>query len=185
MSDTAPERSHTEDIAREEAGSGRSGLVVALVIFILLTLACLAILGLNEYGENPMFGKAKEYKEAATKTAAENEALKQRNAELEEANARYAENMPGEEMGIFYEVQIGAFEHFDLGKYNEELDRLQIERTDGLKKYILARFRSRSRAERFLRDMHKLGIPDAFIIARVDGNRMTIEEAELYAQGRR
>ena len=76
--------------------------------------------------------------------------------------------------GTFYEVQIGAFEHFDLDKYMEDFAKLRGLMHDGLNKYTIARFRSKAKADRFMKDMKKIGVSDAFVAKYVDGERTKV-----------
>lgn len=85
--------------------------------------------------------------------------------------------------GIFFEVQIGAFEYFDLRNYLEDFVRLKEVDEEGMYKYVLGRFRSYEDAKAFRKDMQTIGVKDAFIVALVDGQRI-VEEAEVIRIGR-
>ena len=79
--------------------------------------------------------------------------------------------------GVFFEVQIGAFEHFDLDSYKEDLVKMNIDKTDQIDQYTLGKFRDLDRALTFRKDVQKMGIKDAFLIAKIDGKRVSIKEA--------
>lgn len=78
--------------------------------------------------------------------------------------------------GTHFEVQIGAFQFFDLHKYRKDFNKgfQEVHDTDELDKYVLAKFRLRSEAEAFKRDMIRLGIDDAWIVTKKDGKRVDI-----------
>lgn len=78
------------------------------------------------------------------------------------------------EKGTYFEVQIGAFQFFDLSKYKPGFNAgfKEIHDTDELDKYVIAKFRTYSEADAFKRDMIRLGIDDAWIVAQKDGKRI-------------
>ena len=79
--------------------------------------------------------------------------------------------------GTFFEVQIGAFQYFDLDQYNESFIRLRNDQTSQLNKYVLGRFIEYSVAHKFLKDINSMGIEDAFVVGYVDGERVKIGKA--------
>jgi hypothetical protein len=79
--------------------------------------------------------------------------------------------------GVFFEVQIGAFENFDLEKYKEGLARLNIDYSGQLDQYTLGKFRDLEMAKDFVEDIRRIGIKDAFIVAKIDGERVTVQRA--------
>jgi hypothetical protein len=79
--------------------------------------------------------------------------------------------------GVFFEVQIGAFEHFDLTDYKEDLVKMNIDKTEQVDQYTLGKFRDLDRALAFRKDIQRIGIKDAFVIAKVDGRRVSVREA--------
>ncbi|MEM6723751.1 MAG: hypothetical protein AAF598_06910 [Bacteroidota bacterium] len=110
--------------------------------------------------------------------------LEERIRTLESEKAILLEQSIGPlDWGIFFEVQIGAFEYFDLRAYLEDFVRLKEVDEEGMYKYVLGRFRSYEDAKAFRKDMQNIGVKDAFIIALVDGQRI-VEEAEVIRIGR-
>lgn len=105
---------------------------------------------------------------------AEIDSLKRVNGLLVELSPYYT--------GVFFEVQIGAFEHFNLEKYKEGLAKLNIDYSGQMDQYTLGKFRELEMAQDFARDIRKMGIKDAFIIAKVDGRRVTVKEAQAEAE---
>lgn len=81
--------------------------------------------------------------------------------------------------GTHFEVQIGAFQFFDLHKYRPGFNKsFQEERdADDLDKYTIAKFRSYIEAQAFKHDIIRLGIDDAWIVAKIDGKRVDINTA--------
>lgn len=121
--------------------------------------------------------------------------LKERNAELKiqadtlaaevrflrSEQARLLEEL-GKPLPVGFEVQIGAFAHFDIQAYGEEMARFHEIETDGLHKYVLARFSTFADAEAFLADVKQMGLEDAFIAGVVNGQRTTVAEAQAAAK---
>lgn len=88
----------------------------------------------------------------------------------------------GERPEVGFEVQIGAFESFNVQAYESELIRLREIQEDGVSKYVLGTFIRFEDAEAFLRDVKKMGITDAFIAGIVGGRRATVKEAREAAK---
>lgn len=88
----------------------------------------------------------------------------------------------GERPEVGFEVQIGAFESFNVQAYESELLRLREVSEDGVSKYVLGTFIRFEDASSFLRDVKKMGISDAFIAGIVGGQRATVAEAREAAK---
>lgn len=73
---------------------------------------------------------------------------------------------------LVFEVQIGAFKHFDLEKYRENLVGLDGDQADGYAKLTLGKFSSPLDAKEFRDDMRKAGFKDAWIVAKRNGIRV-------------
>ncbi|MEM7655600.1 MAG: hypothetical protein AAF399_05680 [Bacteroidota bacterium] len=102
-------------------------------------------------------------------------------ANLRQENSRLLETT-GDQLQVGFEVQIGAFENFNLDAYADELVRFREVESDGLKKYVLGRFRTFEDAEAFLADLKSFGMYDAFIAGIVDGRRTSVDEAKAAAR---
>jgi hypothetical protein len=87
--------------------------------------------------------------------------------------------------GLTFKVQIGAFKNFDLSRYLSETSGFEGESGDALNKYTLGDFRDMANAEAFKKDIRKMGIRDAWIVAYRDGIRIDMKQAkqELGATG--
>jgi hypothetical protein len=94
----------------------------------------------------------------------------------------YLPNDNDRHVGIYYEVQIGAFKDFNLEKYNQNLINLKMEKEGGVFKYSLGRFREYREAMFFENDLKRMGFSDAFIIAKEDGIRVDLDSL-LRAEG--
>ena len=164
----------------EELQSSRRALRVTVVVSLLFLAAAVGYLVFSEV-KQPLFGKwprmAREHAVMAIQVDTLNH-LKQQYDSLREVNNILVENAtPSVSAGVFFEVQIGAFQNFDLEKYGEELARLRGESEEGMNKYVLGRFRNYKRAEAFKRDVQRMGVADAFISATIDGREVDIKDA--------
>lgn len=81
--------------------------------------------------------------------------------------------------GLTFKVQIGAFKNFDLSRYLSETSGFEGESGDALNKYTLGDFRDMANAEAFKKDIRKMGIRDAWIVAYRDGIRIDMKQAKL------
>ncbi len=150
---------------------------ITTIVFALLFVLSAAYIVVSEVSE-PLIGKwpgiAKQNRELKSQVE-ELELLKPKIDSLVAVNNTLVEQTDAQD-GIFFEVQIGAFEHFSLDQYMQELTRLKKE-VDGLDKYTLGKFRDFKNAQAFNNDIKKMGIADAFIVAKIDGQRTDLQEA--------
>ncbi|MDF9798654.1 cell division protein FtsB [Catalinimonas alkaloidigena] len=149
------------------------------ILGFLLLLALAYIIYIEYYP--PFFGRWPELTERYKNLQLENEKLKAETDSLNRVNNLLVEISPYY-TGVFFEVQIGAFENFDLEKYKEGLAKLNIDYSGELDQYTLGKFRELEIAQDFAQDIRKMGIQDAFIVAKVDGERVTVKEAQLEAE---
>jgi hypothetical protein len=162
----------------EELASKNKIFITTTVIFAILFLLSLGYIILSEVSE-PLFGKWPQ-------TAQDNRQLKVQLSELNglkpvidslvTVNNTLSEQSDTQE-GVFFEVQIGAFEHFDMNQYMQELARLKKEQVDTMDKYTLGKFRNFKTAQAFSNDIKKMGITDAFIVGKINGQRVDVQEA--------
>ena len=139
-----------------------------LLFFILLSLLLVSC------------GK-KELQQANTKLQKQIDHLIMEVQKLRLENARLRE-VSGEDLQIGFEVQVGAFEHFDISAYSDELVRFKEVNADGVYKYVLGQFSRYEDAETFLEDIKKMGMKDAFIAGIVNGERSTVSSAKVAAR---
>jgi len=77
--------------------------------------------------------------------------------------------------GIVFAVQLGAFRNFNLSKSPGKGVNVQTE--EGISKYIVGIFRKPTDADVFKKEIQKMGIKDAWVVAFKDGKRIPKEEA--------
>jgi hypothetical protein len=82
--------------------------------------------------------------------------------------------------GVFFEIQIGTFQTFNLNEYLNELAELRQETFDGKNKFLLGRFTDYDKALRFENDIKRMGFKDAFIAGRIEGRLVDKQEALDY-----
>jgi hypothetical protein len=105
-----------------------------------------------------------------------NDSLLLANAKLILSNELLVENS-GELEGIFFEVHLNLTGDFQIERYREELAELYNMEYYEEEKLILGRFRSYKKALLFENDLRSLGVPEVFLLGRVDGRIMTFKEA--------
>jgi hypothetical protein len=159
----------------KELKTKNRGLNRSLVIFIFLFLLSAGYQLYAEFNE-PLFGKWANDIQAKKILEAQQTQLSEQMDSLSRANDLLMENSPYY-TGVFFEVQIGAFQHFDLSSYGEALMKFRVETKDELHKYTLGKFRKLDMAEAFRKDMERLGIKDAFVVAKINGERVSIRQA--------
>ena len=96
----------------------------------------------------------------------------------EEANpSDSTEYIPSWDIGVWYAVQVGAFEKRNLQLYDESLMQFHIFRDGEIFKYSLGVFASYEEAHAFRKEMIALGLKDSFVQAYKDGKAIGITEA--------
>jgi hypothetical protein len=79
--------------------------------------------------------------------------------------------------GIYFCVQIGAYEKADLSLYSEKYTFFRYHLRDNLYKYTLGIFSTYEQAHDFRRELIRLGLRDAFVQAIKDGEPVEINIA--------
>ncbi len=180
-------KTNTEDFKRLEQRiknleKKNRGQTTVIVLFIILSLLLTGFIIYSEL-EEPPFGKWKQLSAEKKQTELYNDYLLSRIDSINRSNDLLLENSPYY-TGVFYEVQIGAFQYFDLNEYQEALQNLRGYKQDSLNKYVLGKFRDLNQAKLFLMDVRKMGVLDAFLVAKINGTRVEIKRA-LEAQRRK
>lgn len=85
------------------------------------------------------------------------------------------EKKPSKIKGEVYEIQIGAFRTIDLGKYKSNMRSIDVDASSRVDKVVIGSFRNFDDACSFRNDMKKIGFKDAFIVKKVNGNRVDFE----------
>ena len=143
--------------------------------YLILAVVLAAFIAYTELSEPP-FGIWKQISNEKKQTEQFSDYLLSRIDSINRANNLLMENSPYY-TGVFFEVQIGAFEHFDMAEYQEALENLRSYRGDSLNKYVLGKFRDYDRAKAFEKDIQRMGVEDAFIVGKINGKRVTITQA--------
>ena len=79
--------------------------------------------------------------------------------------------------GLFYSVQVGAFNRKIRGNELSQLKELNYYRATGLYRYSSGKFDSIEKAKERQKDVISLGISDAFIVAYYNGERISIQKS--------
>ncbi len=138
-------------------------------------VSIIAVLGIiyiiSSETSSPNFGNPQQLNAELLKLEVENAALLNLVDSLEKSNVILMQESR-DSSGIFYEVQIGVFKHFNIEKYSENLQKLHYTTVDGIHYMTLGKFRDFDDAENFALDMRRMGIKDAFIVSKLDGKRV-------------
>jgi hypothetical protein len=129
----------------------------------------------------PLFGRWPQVQKSLQRAEIQNNYLKEQIDSLYRVNDLLLELSPYY-TGVFYEVQIGAFENFNLADYKDDLVKMNIDYNGPLDQYTLGKFRDLEKALAFQKDVRQMGIQDAFVVAKVDGERVTVKEAQREAE---
>ena len=81
-----------------------------------------------------------------------------------------------DDYGVWFRVQIGAYEDRRIDKSLETTDQMTLEERDELQKVVLGRFRVYEDAKRLQEQLKGMGLDDAWIVSYKDGRRVPIEE---------
>ncbi len=80
--------------------------------------------------------------------------------------------------GVVFRVQVGAYEKFDMSQYSGQTgENFTGESRGSLNKFMMGEFRSYDMAKAFRKDIQRLGIRDAWVVAYSDGVRVDIKTA--------
>lgn len=143
--------------------------IVILILFMAASLGIIYIV--SSESSSPNFGNPERLNSELLKLDLENAKLLSLIDSLEKSNAILMQESK-DPSGIFYEVQIGVFKHFDIEKYNKNLQKLQYSNVSGINYMTLGKFRDFDDARDFALDMRRIGIKDAFIVSKLDGKRI-------------
>ena len=79
--------------------------------------------------------------------------------------------------GVIFQVQLGAYAKNRVDPSLATEDALELQDQNGMQKVVVSQFRTYANAER-LRDRLKImGVKDAFVVAKHNGQRVTVPEA--------
>ena len=80
------------------------------------------------------------------------------------------------DIGVWFRVQIGAYEKEQLNAGQLNSDKLSVEGGD-LQRIVLGHYRNYDEAQQMRDNLRKLGLKDAWIVSYKDGRRIPIEDA--------
>lgn len=167
-----------EDLRKENDGlrSSAKTLRVLAIIFGILSFAGIGYI-LFSHLKAPLFGPIATEHEAYTAQSEELKKLKSKVDTLQKANDILVEQQPEIEEGVFFEVQLGAFQDFNMDDYQAELSALRQE-GDATRKFTFGRFRDYTKADKLKNDLQRMGVSGAFVVGRINGERVEdIQEA--------
>lgn len=79
--------------------------------------------------------------------------------------------------GVVFKVQIGAYKNKDLSAYTANSEDMATESgNDGTQKYTLGNFADYWEADRFKKELRKMGVKDAWIVPYKDGQRVPMKD---------
>ncbi len=85
---------------------------------------------------------------------------------------------PEFDKGLWYFVQIGAYEKRNLGMYTDGMFNFRQQEANQLYKYTLGSFKDLNQALLFVEEVRALGLKDAFVFAQHNGERISIEKSK-------
>lgn len=160
-----------EDLRKDNEGlrsSARTAKTLAAVFGILMLLSVGYIF--YSHFKAPLFGPIAGAQNELTAQTAAMAKLKSKADTLQRSNDILVEQQPEVEDGVFFEVQLGAFQDFNLDEYQTEFASLRQD-GDVTRKFTFAKFRTYEKAEKLKNDLQRMGVSGAFVVARVDGQR--------------
>lgn len=141
--------------------------------------------------------QVRELMEAQSGTSDEEASLRMRVIELEnqtqrletensrlkkEVASRNQVSEMGIRNGLVYRVQLVASILHEFDSPETSSNDVLVERSDGFNKFLIGGFRTYQEAERFREEVKMLGFDDAWIVPYIDGERVSMDEAESYRQ---
>lgn len=87
------------------------------------------------------------------------------------------ENSTRSAKGVVFKVQIGAYANNDLSSYTANSEDMSTEAgADGTQKYTLGNFADYWEADKFKKELRKMGVKDAWIVPYKDGQRVPMKD---------
>ncbi len=100
--------------------------------------------------------------------------LQDENAKLNEAvtAAKETDMKSSTAKGTIYKVQLGMYKGFNINKYFDQPRYIGYEEVDGMNRYVISYFPDQETALKFVADIRKLGLKQAFVAKYIDGTRV-------------
>jgi len=87
------------------------------------------------------------------------------------------ENSTRSAKGVVFKVQIGAYANNDLSAYTANSEDMATEAgNDGTQKYTLGNFADYWEADKFKKELRRMGVKDAWIVPYKDGQRVPMKD---------
>ena len=89
-------------------------------------------------------------------------------------------NIP--DSGVYFTIQIGAYRNDNLKFLSQKAEGQTIftEKAEGLNKYLIGLFEDYEEAQNKMIELLKMGLPEAWVVAYKDGQRVTLSQAKDY-----
>lgn len=175
--------------SEEEGGGAKTAFLVIFIILFLVSTGLLVYsqffnggLGLGNQGKGKAFDTLmKDHNRLQAKADSFKMELSNAHNQLESMQQKMqkssSQNQNNNISGTYFEVQIGAFKSFDPARYKNNTTNVEFHMDQGMRKITLGKFTEANAARAFRRDLVRLGIEDAFIVKKRDGERLGIVES--------
>lgn len=121
---------------------------------------------------------------AQAQVAAAQADAQQLRAQLEQAQAALAAAPKRDEVvtdavvpGVIFQVQLGAFAQNTVDPSLATGEALELQEQNGLQKFVVSQFRTYATAAKLRDRLKQMGVKDAFVVARNNGERISVPEA--------
>lgn len=107
------------------------------------------------------------------------EAKRQAQAAIESANASktITPEVINDEVGVVFRVQIGAFKEADLSRFGDVGENFSdVTNDEGLQVITLGSFKDYWEADKFKKNLRRMGVKDAWIVPYKDGVRVAMKD---------
>jgi len=129
----------------------------------------------------PLFGELKDKVSNYDYQSAKVEKLTKQNTEqketIDQLNIKLESASLAQVPDLVYSIQIGAFKNFKMSKYKSTVQGVDENKEDGFNKYSLGFFDTYNDARLFKKEINRIGIRDAFLVAEYKGKKVDIKEA--------
>ena len=109
---------------------------------------------------------------------AENETLQSQLVAMQNQLENVTQQMQAasDDYGVWFRVQIGAYEERRIDQSLQTTDQLALEQQNNLQKIVLGRFRNYEDAKQLQSQLQAMGVKGAWVVSYRDGVRVPIEE---------
>ncbi len=190
QNDESEEGANEEEREDSEEQGGGGGKTAFLVIFIILFLISTGLLVFSQFSNGSLIGGKTNAFDTLMKDhnrlQARVDSFKmelassknQQESTQQQKQASQSQNQKDNDIsGTYFEVQIGAFKSFDPERYKENTTNVEFHMDQGMRKITLGKFTEANAARAFRRDLVRLGLDDAFILKKRDGERLGVVES--------